>query len=256
MKFLARWCCFALALGIASAQDKPAPRQVRFLAVGEMPPFRQEIRDGVRYELEAEPGTIPPRLIHIPLGKDPVGEEQSLEATLSLGAITPALKIPGGAGNLTLQTKNADSFIDWHKATLPERGDCLLLIWRDPQKNTWQAARSLAVADDPTTFPAGSVRLINLLPTTSRFAFADRTLDVKAGSALILPVPQSTTPVQISVLDAEQQWRVIYQSAISQNPGERGNVILYKADGVSPRSPVKVINLRERAPAPPVKKVP
>jgi hypothetical protein len=251
MNFLTHWCCFALALGIASAQDKPAPRQLRFLAVGDMPPFRQEIRDGVRYELEAEPGTIPPRQIYIPLG-----EEKSLEATLSLGAITPALKIPRSAGLMTLQTKNGESLIEWHKATLPERGDCLLVLWRDPQKNTWEAARSLAVDDDLTTFPAGSVRLINLLPTTSRFVFADRSHDVKAGSALILPVPQSTTPVQIAVLDAEQQWRVVYQSAISQNPGERGNVILYKADGVSPRSPVKVITLRERAPEPPKKTTP
>lgn len=251
MKSLLHWFCIALAVGSSAAQEKPAPRQLRFLAVGDMPPFRQEIRDDVRYELEAEPGTIPPRQIYIPLG-----EEQTLEATLSLGAITSPLTIPKGATEFSLQTKAGEAFKEWHKIKLPEGGNSLIVIWRDPQKNTWDAARSLAVVDDIIAFPAGSVRLINLLPTTSRFIFTDRTLDVKAGGVLIQPLTQVTTPVQISVLDAEQNWRVIYQSAITQNPGERGNVILYKADGVSPRSPVKVLNLRERAPDPPVKTEP
>ena len=251
MKNLLHWCCVALAFGSAIAQEKPTPRQLRFLAVGDMPPFRQEIRDGVRYELEAEPGTIPPRQLYLPLG-----EEKALETTLSLGAFSNSLTIPQGPVPLTLQTKSAETFTDWHKCTLPESGDSLIILWRDPEKKTWDAARSFTVPDGIITFPAGTVRLINCLPTTSRFVFADRSIDVKAAGVLILPLPSSTTPVQISVLDAEQNWHIIYQSAITQGPGERGNVILYKADGVTPRSPVKVLNLRERAPTPPVKPAP
>jgi hypothetical protein len=47
-----------LGITIASAEEKPKPaeRHVRFLAVGEIPPFRQEIRDDVRYELEPREG--------------------------------------------------------------------------------------------------------------------------------------------------------------------------------------------------------
>jgi hypothetical protein len=249
MKFLLHSLLLLLTFGFANAQEKPTERQIRFLAIGDMPPFRQEIRDGVRYELEAEPGTLPPRLIEIPLG-----EEKKLETTLSLGAFSPSVKLPSAAGSLTLRKKQGEAVTEWHKLSIPENGDWLVVLWRDPQKNTWDAARSAVITDDLVTFPAGSVRLINALPTTARFVFTDQSMDLKAGGMKVLPLPQATTPVQISVLDAEQQWRIIYQSAISQNPGERGNVILYRADGVSPRNPVKVLNLRERAPAPPAKK--
>jgi hypothetical protein len=244
MKSLLHAMLGILLADITVAQEKPAARQLRLLAVGDMPPFRQEIRDGVRYELEPAPGTVPPRQIQIPLD-----EETSLDATLTLGSLTAALKAPGGAKPLILQAKHGEKWLEWHKTTLPESGDCLVVLWRDPQKKTWDAARSTVVADDATAFPAGTVRLMNLLPTSSRFVFAERTIDVKAGAMLVLPLPVETAPVQIRVLDTEQNWRSIFQSAISQGPGERGNVILYRADGVSPRSPVKVLMLRERAPA-------
>lgn len=237
---------FLLSIAAAFAQEKSPPRKVRFLAVGDMPPFRQEIRDGVRYELEAEPGTIPPREIQIPLG-----EEKPLNTMLSLGNFSSSLTIPAGTAQLVLQTKKAQDLIEWHQVAIPAQGDSLVVLWRDPKKNTWDAARSAVIGDDLLAFPSGSVRLINILPTTARFLFADQTIDLKAGGLKVLPLTQPTTPVQISVLDAEQQWRVVYQSGITQNPGERGNVILYRADGVSPRTPVKVLNLRERAPAPP-----
>lgn len=249
MTFLLRSVLLLLTIGFANAQEKPTDRQIRFLAIGDMPPFRQEIRDGVRYELEAEPGTLPPRMIEIPLD-----EEKKIETTLSLGAFSPSVKLPSAAGSLTLQKKQGEAVTEWHKLNVPENGDWLVVLWRDPQKNTWNAARSAVIADDLAAFPEGSLRLINALATNTRFVFAEQTVDLKGGGMKVLPLTQPTTPVQISVLDAEQNWRVVYQSAITQNPGERGNVILYRADGVSPRNPVKVLNLRERAPAPPAKK--
>ena len=42
-------------------------RQARFLAIGDSPPFAQEIRDGVRYELEPPPDSIPPRQVSVSL---------------------------------------------------------------------------------------------------------------------------------------------------------------------------------------------
>lgn len=248
MKLFLRWIVMIGCLSTAVAQEKEKPRHVRFLAVGDMPPFRQEIRDGVRYELEAEPGTIPPRQIQIPLG-----DEKTLDTILSLGAFSPQLAIPASVSVLRMQKKDAEKLVDWHQVKIPAQGSSLVVLWRDPEKKTWDAARSSVMADDPSAFPSGSVRLINILPTTARFAFtAEQTIELEAGGLKVLPLSQPTTPVQISVLGAEQQWHVVYQSAITQNPGERGNVLLYRADGVNPRTPVKVINLRERAPVLPV----
>lgn len=247
MKFLS--CCIVIlgCLGGAGAQEKEKPRHVRFLAVGDMPPFRQEIRDGVRYELEAEPGTIPPQQIEIPLDKG-----KTLNTILSLGAFSPKLTIPASASELRMQKKEGEKLADWHEVKIPAQDSSLVVLWRDPEKKTWDAARSVVIADDSIAFPAGSARFINLLPTAARFVFtALPPFELEAGALKVLPIPQVTTPVQIAVMDALQQWHVVYQSAITQNPGERGNMILYRADGVSPRSPVKVLNLREHAPVAP-----
>ncbi|MEM9237940.1 MAG: hypothetical protein AAGB14_14295, partial [Verrucomicrobiota bacterium] len=62
-----RWFLFLLLMLPGSLtwaeegeETKPPPRQMRLLTVGERPPFRQEIRDGVRYELPPPPGSLPP----------------------------------------------------------------------------------------------------------------------------------------------------------------------------------------------------
>jgi hypothetical protein len=96
---------------------------------------------------------------------------------------------------------------------------------------------------------------VNLLPTLTRFVFPGKTIELHSGESKIEIPALATLPVQISLQDASGNWQIIYQSAITQNPGERGQVILYRADGIDPRSPVKVLPLRERAPdPPPVKK--
>lgn len=231
------------------AQEKPLPRQLRFLPVGDMPPFRQEIRDGVSYELDAEPGSIPPRQLEINLG-----EEKSITTSLTLGSFSESFLVPSGAMTLTIQKKEGEALSKWHEVALPETGNLAVLLWRDPKVKTWAAARSVVLSDGIDTFPAGSVRLINLLPTQVKFSFADKSIELKASSTKTEVLSAATTPVQISAQDASGAWHVVYQSAITQNTGERGNIILYRADGESPRTPIKVLNLRERAPTIPVKK--
>ena len=63
---------YALSCITGLGQEKNGPRELRLLPVGDMPPFRQEIRDGVRYELEPDPGSEPPQMISIPLTKKKV----------------------------------------------------------------------------------------------------------------------------------------------------------------------------------------
>ena len=70
------------------AAKKEEKRTLRFLPCGDMPPFRQEIRDGVRYELEAEPGSVPPYQIQVPLGED-----KMLNTTLTLGSLSERLEL-------------------------------------------------------------------------------------------------------------------------------------------------------------------
>ncbi len=232
------------------AAKKEEKRTLRFLPCGDMPPFRQEIRDGVRYELEAEPGSVPPYQIQVPLGED-----KMLNTTLTLGSLSERLKLPTGPLRLPILQKSGELWKPWHEVTLPEKGDVMVFLWRDPKLKTWESARSMMLGDGLDVFPSGSLRLVNLLPTLTRFVFPGKTIELHSGESKIEIPALATLPVQISLQDASGNWQIIYQSAITQNPGERGQVILYRADGIDPRSPVKVLPLRERAPdPPPVKK--
>lgn len=237
---------YALSCSLASAQEKAVPRKLRLLPVGDMPPFRQEIRDGVRYELEPEPGSEPPRTITIPVTK-----EKTLTLQLALGVFAESVALPATMQLCQLQKAAGDQAELWCQISLPAAGDCAVILWRDPKENTWEKARSLVIPDGKAAFPAGTARLVNTLSTPSKWVFADKTIEVKAGGVLIEKLPAETVPVQVSVLDAEQNWRVVFQSSIGQGASERSNVILYRADGEEVRTPVKVLNLREQAnPAP------
>jgi hypothetical protein len=242
---------FALSCTFGLGQEKTGPRKLRLLPVGDMPPFRQEIRDGVRYELEPEPGSEPPRMISIPVTK-----EKTLTVPLALGTFTEFLPLPATLQMCRLQKAEGDEAELWSQIQLPEQGDCAVILWRDPKENTWDAVRSLVIPEGPVAFPAGTARLINTLSTKSKWVFANKTIELKAGGVLVEKLLDETVPVQVSVLDAEQNWRVVFQSAIGQGADERSNVILYRADGEEVRSPVKVINLREQANLPPARVAP
>lgn len=237
---------YVLSSTLVLGQEKTGSRKLRLLPVGDMPPFRQEIRDGVRYELEPEPGSEPPHMISIPVTK-----EKSVTVPLALGTFTESLPLPATLQMCRLlKSEQADAEL-WSQIQLPEQGDCAVILWRDPKENTWDAVRSLVIPEGSVAFPAGTVRMVNTLSTNSKWVFANKTIEVKAGTVLVEKLAAETVPVQVSVLDAEQNWRVVYQSAIGQGADERSNVILYRADGEEVRNPVKVINLREQAnPAP------
>ena len=238
---------YALSCITGLGQEKNGPRELRLLPVGDMPPFRQEIRDGLRYELEPDPGSEPPQMISIPLTK-----KKSVTVQLALGTFTESLPLPATLQMCRLQKAQGDETELWSQIQLPEQGDCAVILWRDPQKNTWDVVRSMVIPEGPVTFPAGSARLVNTLTANSRWVFAHKTIEVKAGGVVVEKLPAESVPVQVSVRDAEQNWRVVFQSAIGQGDDERSNVILYRADGEEVRNPVKLINLREQVNPEPV----
>jgi hypothetical protein len=220
------------------AQQKPTERHARFLALGDIPPFRQEIRDGVRYELEPPPGSIPPREV-IP----GFGEEKSRPIALRLGRISEPVKVPMGEGTLVLQSVGADSeAAPWLRINRPEAGDFIVLLFRAPHKGTWLDAANLVLPEGA----ADTVRIINLFPQAAQIVFAGETQALAPGKALVKTIqPGVDQAFQILVPDANGRPKRYYSGNVTQNAGERGLVLIYKADGEMPRRPVKVIMLRE-----------
>ncbi len=234
-----------------AAEEKPKllERHVRFLAVGEMPPFRQEIRDDVRYELEPAEGSIPPREVMVGFGGD-----QKQSASLRLGQATAPLSVPSGTGPLVLrQPGNNDEMTPWLQLTHPETDDFLVLIWRASPKGTWREVKSLVLPDGPVSAPAGGVRVVNLSPVDVGIVIGGEKLLLGAGKNIQRKVPTGPGQVfQIVVNDATGTPRRLHSGNITQNPGERSLVLIYRADGEAPRRPVKVSVQREPVPAAPV----
>jgi hypothetical protein len=237
----------ALPSAIAAPAEKPA-RHVRFLALGDSPPFRQEIRDGVRYELEPPAGSIPPR--NVTLSTDAKATEP---VSLRLGDISAPVKVPGGAGPLDI--RRADVAADaepWLKVTRPADGDFLVLLWRDPKVGTWAAVRSMVLPDDAVNAPAGMVRFVNVSPAAVGVTLGEEKLVLGPGKSFARQIEFGVErPFEIMLTTSDGSLKRLHSGVAMLNPGERGLAFVYQADGVARRLPLKVIVKREPAPPPP-----
>lgn len=246
--------CIAVLLsgtGLSAAPKTAPARQVRFLALGELPPFQQEIRDNVRYELEPPAGSIPPR--EVVLG---IGGKNPEPMPLRLGQITQPTKVPAGSGPLVLgRREDAKDAEPWLSLTRPEAGDFLVLLWRDAKQGTWEKVQSLVIPDDAVNAAAGSVRYINVSPASVGLVIGGEKLLLEAGKWFTRTVPVGVEqPFEVLIPDSTGSPKRLHSGVVLQNPGERSLVLIYFADGVGHRRPVKVSVQREQAPVAPVKK--
>lgn len=236
----------------SKAEEKPSEhgRHMRFLAVGEAPPFQQEIRDGVRYELEPPAGSIPPREILPGFGKP---EDAKPPVRVSLGRISEPIKVPAGEGPLEIRRReDGEGTAPWLSLTRPGSGDFLVVLWREPKAKTWDKVRSLILPEDPVSMPAGTWRVMNVSTATVGVTLAGEKLLLESGKTFrrILPVGQESI-CEVFLHDTTGNPKRLYSAGILQNPGERGLVLIYLADGENPRRPVKVSVQREPISPPP-----
>lgn len=237
----------ASCVGSLWAEPEPtSTREVRFLTVGELPTFRQIVTDGVRYEQEPPAGSIPPREVLLGFAQD-----QAMPVPLHLGRISPPIKAPAGGGELWLRRQDAGGDAEpWLKLARPEAGDFLVVLWRDAQAGTWDKVHSLVLPDGASSRPAGAVRFVNVSPVDVRVVIGNDKLVLQAGKSFPRSIPASgEQSFQILLTDRTGNWKPLHSGVITQNRGERSLVLVYRADGESPRRPLKVNVQRERVPS-------
>ncbi|MDB4445517.1 hypothetical protein N9156_04215, partial [Akkermansiaceae bacterium] len=89
------FCSLAFA---ASAQDNP-PKHIRFLALGELPVWREELKDGVRKGIKPPEGSVPPAATALLSGDQAIPFKMTLRAftnVLTMAPTTPKLEIRKG----------------------------------------------------------------------------------------------------------------------------------------------------------------
>jgi hypothetical protein len=227
---------------------KPATagqRALRLLPLGEPPPFEQEVRDGIRYELEPKAGSIPPREVM-------VGEGETARAIrLNLNRASETVPLPPGTAPLVLRKPASAAEPQpkpWLTLRPPETGDLLALVWRDRGK-LWAEPRVLLLPDSAEVFPAGRLRIINLLPFEAALIIGTDNAVVAPGKAAIRGVAVGKDlPFHVAYRDPAGKLQRFHSSAILLNAGERGQVVIYRADGESSRRPARVMVVNETPP--------
>jgi len=240
------------AMGIASTigqgdERKKPDRLLRVLPVGEAPPFVQKIVGGVRQEQAAPKGSIPPREV---VQMTPKGEKEGVSLRLSLDRLS--VSIPVRAGPLSLH-EVGQGRKPWHTLMVPAKTThALAVLWRDPVEKKWSKARSMTLADDVNSFPAGNVRLVNVSPWPAIVKFKGKSYKVAPyKTARLRGRVLQQVPVKVQVQDKNGKLVTIFNTAVSQQAVERTTLIIYRADGIAPRRPAKVRLLREPARLPP-----
>ncbi len=95
------------------------------------------------------------------------------------------------------------------------------------------------------------MRVVNLAPAEVGIVLGSEKLLLGAGKTFLRQVPAGTEPsFEILLADAAGALKRLHSGTLTQNPGERSLVLVYRADGEASRRPVKVTVLREPAPAP------
>lgn len=250
--WLGRLCLGAVLAVAAAAQEPPvaAGRAVRFIAVGDAPPFRQVVRDGVRYELPPPPGSVPPAEIFIRTTAANAAEE-AVQEPLRLQLGRPSKTFPlrtGAAGVLDLRTSK-DEGKPWVRVATPESGDLLVVIWRDPEAKTWEQAKATVLPDRPV---AGKFTLLNVAQAPVGVVYGAEKLIVVPGKPLVRDLPAGEArEFHIGAPTEAGPIKCFVSMSLEQQAGEHTLLLLCRSDGYAPRQPVKLTVVKNHAVAAP-----
>lgn len=248
---IASWSCLCT---LALAQEVPQHR-LRVLTIGDPPPYKQEIRDGVRYEIPAPDGTIPPRTVVIPAPKKP-GEtpEQSAAAQqklrLRLGQSSQPVTMPMPQDQRVELV--SDKGEKWLNIPLNTCGASLALVWRNGP--SWSKASTIVMPDDAIARTEGNTHFSNLTAFPMAIAIGKEKILLNPGKTFTRRVVAGPAiPLEISYSTSGGALKLCHSASLEATPGIFRRIVMYGADGLKPRNPIKVLQLEEPStePTPP-----
>jgi len=232
-----------LASGTLFSQEAAPKHKLRILPLGDPPPFIQEVRDGLRYEVPAAEGTIPPRNIlltsPVPPGQEQKEEPQPLR--LRLGSASPELVFPMPESGV-IQAKR-QSGEPWLTIPLSKTESSLALVWRGGKD--WFQARVLTIPDDAKD---GDFRFINLTGKAMAVTWGTEKLKLLPAATLTRRLPDGANVLTLGIQypAAEGGLRQCLSTQVEKTSGSRQQFVIYAADGKDSKMPVKVLALSER----------
>ncbi|MBN8459530.1 MAG: hypothetical protein J0M04_17005 [Verrucomicrobia bacterium] len=215
--------------------------RLRVLALGDPPPFVQEVRNGVRYEVAPPAGEIPPRNAGILPGGSTAGAPIGIR--VRLGRVSEQVEF-------TLPNRNVAGILDdegdkWLEVPLHECGASLVLAWR--KGKTWKEAAALVIPDDATARAEGSIHLTNLAAGPMAVVIGEEKIRLNPGVTITRQqaVGSPALPLEISYPSATGGLVLCHTAMLEPVGGTFKRFIIHMADGKRPKLPVKVVRIEE-----------
>lgn len=235
-----RFCHFATGIiglsGFGSAQDAPTAT-LRLLPLGELPPFRQEIRDGVRRELDPPVGSIPPRVLEAGLPSESDMEVKPPAFLVQLSMTTPSARVFPSEGLVKLRQPDGEV---WLEVPCPAGSRTLAVLWRPG--DTWQKPQVLALPDLEPDHDPREFRFVNVAPQVVGIVFGDRRYQLASGKSVSLTLPAGSGGASVAILfaDAGGALKPCFSAIAEPRDGMATQYFIHRSDGEAPRRPVTV----------------
>lgn len=228
----------------AYSQNKVPPKHVRFIPLGELPTWAEDIVDGIRKQRKSPAGSVPPSLISYAGGDEPKN------LRLSLRSFSGLASFPADSPGILLKEGGDFTGAEFLTTKLPASSLSLGVLFRDFETMTWGDPKLLMLPDDAQSFPLGQMRFVNVSDLTVVVKMGDgKAFGIAPGKVSMKPLEVGTTPIKVGYVPKEGGSKAIWQNNVKLRSGQRMQCFFYKAQGKNPRSAVKFHFAPERVPA-------
>ncbi|MGC6466561.1 MAG: hypothetical protein ACON38_15845 [Akkermansiaceae bacterium] len=226
-----------------SAQNQR--KYVRFIPLGELPPWKEELIDGVRVQQEAPPGAIVPKSIAIPDGEDDVRR-----VDLNLRQPTKLMAFSEGTTALRLYKGEQATGTPWLSSPMPTSKHSYGILFRDNANMTWDSPKLMMLRDDAQALPAGSIRFVNVSDHKTIIKVGKKSEVIQPGKSLVKELKEGANPILAGYYEKDGRVVMIFQNTVRLLKGQRVQAFFFKGQGVKPRTGVKFLSFPEPMPRP------
>ena len=243
----------SLSLSLSVFAQEASHKHMRFLPVGDLPPHRETIKNGVRIQFPPAPGSVPPTPTTLA-----IDHKEGRDVPLRLKEFTEWSSINPRAGGVKLFQGKQIGGKPWISSRFSSKSQSLGVLYADHQNKNWFNPKMMMVPDDLSTFPPESIRFVNVSHCSALVRFGNEKAHVIApGKVLLKKLKQGNHPVLVGYLAPSKNnaREMIFQNELMMRPKQRIQAFFYQSRGKNPRKAVKFFHRGEfHVPPPKLKK--
>ena len=209
----------------AMAQDE-APKYLRFLSLGDLPTWEEELIDGIRQGKEPPPGTMPPNPVCMVSGGEVV------PFALTLRTMTGLKKMKAGTPGLLLKKGEAPESPNLLRTAAPAAPLSLGVLFADPASMLWEKPKMLLLKDDASAFPSSKIRFVNVSDKVVIVQLGGprkRPFGIAPGKTSIKDVELGVNLIKVGYQTAAGGQKQIWENQIKVATNQRVQCFFYKA---------------------------